>query len=121
MYSDTVTISKIAVPSQAVEAAQQISSSFAADTISSSLLGLALSNLNTRRPQQQLMWFDNTKTSFAAKLWTANLKKGVGRAIISGALTPRRILEPSLIHLPLLREDFANSPAYGTSSVPLPL
>ena len=76
VYSDTVTVGGVAVPSQAVEAAVQVSSSLVADTASSGFLGMAFSSLNTCRPQQQLTWFDNIKTSLAAQIWTANLHRG---------------------------------------------
>jgi hypothetical protein len=69
-------IGGVAVSSQAVEAAQQVSSSFTADTASSGILGMAFSSINTCRPQQQLTWFDNIKASLAAEVWTANLQKG---------------------------------------------
>ncbi|KAG0648954.1 Propenicillopepsin-JT3 [Hyphodiscus hymeniophilus] len=76
VYSDLVTIGGAAVSSQAVEAAQIVSSSFTTDTANSGLLGMAFSSLNTCRPQQQLTWFDNIKASLAAEVWTANLQKG---------------------------------------------
>ena len=76
VYSDTVTIGGVTFPSQAVEAAQQVSSSFTADTANSGLVGMAFSTLNSCHPKQQLTWFDNIKTGLAEEVWTANLRKG---------------------------------------------
>lgn len=92
VYLDTVTIGGIAVPSQAVEAATQVSSSFTSDTASSGLLGMAFSTLNTCRPQQQLTWFDNIKTSLGAEVWTANLQKAQREHTTLGTSTARHTL-----------------------------
>ena len=63
------------VTSQAVEAAETISSEFAQDQ-SDGLLGLAFSSINTVTPDQQQTFFANAESSLDAPLFTADLKKG---------------------------------------------
>lgn len=53
MYTDTVKIGSVAIPAQAVELAEKLSSQFAQSEGSDGLLGLAWPTLNTVQPQPQ--------------------------------------------------------------------
>lgn len=64
------------VTSQAVEAAETVSSEFESDAASDGLLGLAFDSINTASPNQVPTFFENAIATLAAPLFTANLKKG---------------------------------------------
>ncbi|WPG99461.1 Hypothetical protein R9X50_00227500 [Acrodontium crateriforme] len=76
VFSDTVVVGGVTATSQAVEAATSVSTQFVQNTGSDGLLGLAFSSINTVQPQQQTTFFDTVADSLAAKLFTADLKKG---------------------------------------------
>ncbi|KAL6244233.1 hypothetical protein RBB50_009103 [Rhinocladiella similis] len=75
---DSVTIDNVTVMMQAVELAQQVSSSFTSDTQFSGILGLSFSSLNTVRPVQQTTFFDTAieEGVLPQQLFTADLQKG---------------------------------------------
>lgn len=74
VYTDVVSIGGAEVTSQAVESAEQVSSSFTQTSESDGLVGLAFSELNTVTPTQQKTFFDNIKSSLDSPLFTADLK-----------------------------------------------
>ena len=76
VFLDTVTVGATTATGQAVEAAESVSAQFSEDTDNDGLLGLAFSSLNTVRPNAQKTFFDNVKSSLAAPIFTADLKKG---------------------------------------------
>lgn len=73
--TDEVVIGGATVTQQAVELATAVSQSFASDTASNGLLGLAFSKLNTVQPQQQKTFFDNAMPTLAEPVFTADLRK----------------------------------------------
>ncbi|KAH8689101.1 aspartic peptidase domain-containing protein [Talaromyces proteolyticus] len=74
VYKDTVTVGNVTATSQAVEAATTVSASFASDSASDGLLGLAFSQLNTVKPQAQKTFYDNVLDSLAKPVFAALLK-----------------------------------------------
>ncbi|MCJ1385344.1 hypothetical protein MMC17_008466 [Xylographa soralifera] len=72
--TDTVNIGGVTVTSQAVELPTTVSGGFVSDFSSNGLLGLAMSSLNTVKPNQQMTFFDNIRESLAQPVFTANLK-----------------------------------------------
>lgn len=88
VYKDKVTVGGLTVTSQAVEAAQTVSSEFTSDSDNDGLLGLAFSSLNTVSPTQQKTFFDNAKSSLTSPLFTADLKHNAGKYPIPPPQTP---------------------------------
>ena len=76
VYFDTVVVGGTTVASQAVEAAETVSSEFSSDAASDGLLGLAFDSINTASPNQVATFFENAIPTLLAPLFTANLKKG---------------------------------------------
>ncbi|KAK3356762.1 aspartic peptidase domain-containing protein [Lasiosphaeria hispida] len=74
VYTDNVTVGGLTVPSQAVEAAQQVSTSFTSETHMDGLVGLGFGTLNTVTPKRQLTFFENAKLGLEAPVFTADLK-----------------------------------------------
>ena len=74
--TDVVNVGGAIFDKQAVELAEEVSSSFISDTDSDGLMGLAFSTLNTVQPQQQKTFFDNIKSTLAEPLFTADLRNG---------------------------------------------
>ncbi|CAD6444014.1 39f229bb-fcb0-47b6-b0d1-2994cee8a9ff [Sclerotinia trifoliorum] len=70
--TDTVTIGKTTVTGQAVEVANQVSSSFVSDA-SDGLVGLAFNNINTVTPNSQSTFFDNAASSLNSPIFAAYL------------------------------------------------
>ncbi|KAK0624558.1 secreted aspartic proteinase precursor [Bombardia bombarda] len=96
VYLDKVTVGGLSVSSQAVEAAQKVSSEFTSDSANDGLLGLAFSSINTVSPTQQKTFFDNAKSSLTSPVFTADLKAGkpgkynfgyIDTAAYTGAIT----------------------------------
>ncbi len=76
VYTDTVSVGQTTFANQAVELAQNVSTQFQNDVGNDGLLGLGFSSINTVKPQQQMTFFDNVKSSLSAPLFTADLQKG---------------------------------------------
>jgi hypothetical protein len=74
VYADKVTVGAVTATSQAVEAATAVSAQFSQDVDTDGLLGLAMSSINTVRPQQQTTWFDTVKGQLAKPLFAVTLK-----------------------------------------------
>ncbi len=74
VYTDNVTVGGLTVVSQAIETAQQVSSSFTSEGHVDGLVGLGFSTMNTVSPKGQLTFFDNAKSTLEAPVFTADLK-----------------------------------------------
>jgi aspergillopepsin I len=74
VYTDNVTVGGLTVTSQAIECAQQVSSSFTSEDHIDGLVGLGFSTLNTVSPKSQLTFFDNAKSTLDSPVFTADLK-----------------------------------------------
>ncbi|KAF7862730.1 hypothetical protein EAF04_007603 [Stromatinia cepivora] len=70
--TDTVTIGRTTVTGQAVELANQVSSSFVSDS-GDGLVGMAFSNINTVSPEGQSTFFDNAASSLNSPIFAAYL------------------------------------------------
>jgi hypothetical protein len=76
--TDVVNIGGASFAGQVVELAENVSSSFIADTNSDGLVGLAFSSLNTVRPVPAKTFFENVMPSLESPLFTAALRHGGG-------------------------------------------
>lgn len=77
--TDTVDIGGATVTRQAIGLPTQVSQSFADDTASNGLVGLAFSSINTIQPQRQKTFFENVAPDLDEPVMTALLKSdGVG-------------------------------------------
>ncbi|KAL2011195.1 hypothetical protein VTN00DRAFT_3913 [Thermoascus crustaceus] len=77
--TDTVNIGGATVTRQAIGLPTQVSQSFAEDTASNGLVGLAFSSINTIQPQRQKTFFENVAPDLDEPVMTALLKSdGVG-------------------------------------------
>ncbi|KAK3684147.1 aspartic-type endopeptidase-like protein [Podospora appendiculata] len=74
VYTDNFTVGGLTAGSQAVECAQQVSTSFTRETQIDGLVGLGFSSLNTVSPKAQSTFFDNVKGNLKAPLFTSDLK-----------------------------------------------
>jgi aspergillopepsin I len=74
VYIDNLTVGGLTVENQAVQCAQQVSSSFTGEAHIDGLLGLGFSSLNTVSPKSQLTFFDNAKAILDSPVFTADLK-----------------------------------------------
>ncbi|KAK8212062.1 aspartic peptidase domain-containing protein [Phyllosticta capitalensis] len=72
--TDVVNIGGATVTGQAVELATAVSQSFVQDTATDGLVGLAFSNLNTVKPQQQKTFFENLLPTLQEPVFTADLR-----------------------------------------------
>jgi hypothetical protein len=86
VYRDVVTIGDVTVQSQAINSAAQISASFSQNTNQDGLVGLAMSSINTVRPQRQRTFFDNAMDDLAMPLFTANLNKAAAGSYTFGVI-----------------------------------
>lgn len=74
VFSDKVVVGGATATSQAVEAATSVSSSFQSDTNNDGLIGLAMSSINTVKPNAQTTFLDTIKSTLPADLFTCTLK-----------------------------------------------
>jgi aspergillopepsin I len=89
VYTDNVTVGGLMVERQAIECAQQVSSSFTSEAHIDGLVGLGFSSLNTVSPKSQLTFFDNAKGGLDSPVFTADLKHKQGtRTQLGPSLCP---------------------------------
>lgn len=88
VYTDNVTIGGLTVERQAVQCAEQVSTSFTVKSEMDGLAGLGFSSLNTVSPKGQLTFFDNAKPHLDSPVFTADLKAHKGTSTHSGSLHP---------------------------------
>ncbi|KAK3331601.1 aspartic peptidase domain-containing protein [Cercophora scortea] len=74
VYTDRVAIGNVSVPSQIVESATWVSSTFTADKFCSGLLGLGMTSGSSVKPNKTLTFMDNIRDKLQQPLFTANLK-----------------------------------------------
>ncbi|KAH8698767.1 aspartic proteinase II-1 [Talaromyces proteolyticus] len=74
VYQDTVVVGGVTATSQAIEAAQTVSSEFSSDTSNDGLLGLAWSSINTVQPTPQNTFYANVQSSLATPVFAVTLK-----------------------------------------------
>lgn len=74
VYTDNFTVGGLTARDQAVECAQQVSTSFTRETHIDGLVGLGFGSLNTVSPKAQKTFFDNIKTDLDAPVFTSDLK-----------------------------------------------
>jgi aspergillopepsin I len=74
VYTDNFTVGGLTVESQAVQTAQEVSTSFTAEDAMDGLVGMGFSTLNTVYPGSQLTFFDNAKPNLDSPVFTADLK-----------------------------------------------
>lgn len=72
--TDVVNIGGATATGQAVELATAVSQAFVADTNNDGLVGLAFSNLNTVKPQQQTTFFDTVMPQLAMPVFSVDLR-----------------------------------------------
>lgn len=98
--TDTVDIGGATVTQQAVELPTEVAASFASDTASNGLVGLAFSKLNTVQPTQQKTFFDNVQGDLEQPVFTANLKHGTVGAYEFGTIDSTQF-QGSLTSVPI--------------------
>lgn len=74
VYLDDVTIGRLTVTDQAVEAAKQVSKSFTDSPNMDGLVGLAFSSINTVTPTQQMTFLDRALPKLDLPVLTADLR-----------------------------------------------
>ncbi|KAK4216505.1 pepsin [Rhypophila decipiens] len=74
VYTDNFTVGGLTARDQAVECAQQVSTSFTRETAIHGLVGLGFSDLNTVSPRAQKTFFDNIRADLDAPVFTSDLK-----------------------------------------------
>lgn len=74
VYADKVVVGGVTATSQAVEAATAVSAQFSQDVDNDGLLGLAMSSINTVKPQQQTTFFDTVRSQLAKPVFAVQLK-----------------------------------------------
>lgn len=83
VYYDNVTVGGLSVYPMAVEAADDVSAEFTADSDIDGLLGLAFSKLNTVSPKKQKTFFEAARPTLDKYVFTADLKAGERKSLPS--------------------------------------
>lgn len=76
VYYDNVTVGGLSVYPMAVEAADDVSAEFTADSDIDGLLGLAFGKLNTVSPKKEKTFFEAARATLDKYVFTADLKAG---------------------------------------------
>ncbi|KJZ78660.1 hypothetical protein HIM_02051 [Hirsutella minnesotensis 3608] len=71
---------------QPVELATAVSAQFVQDQNNDGLMGLAFSKLNTVKPQKQMTFFDNVKSSLQEPVFSADLRKNASGSYTFGTI-----------------------------------
>lgn len=74
VYRDTVNISGLVAPHQAIEAATNVSTSFVSETSRDGILGLGFSSINSIQPHVQKTFFETVQAHLASPVFAAALK-----------------------------------------------
>jgi hypothetical protein len=87
---DVVNIGGATATKQAVELATAVSQSFVSDVNNDGLIGLAFSQLNTVKPQQQTTFFDTVMPQLAKPVFSVDLKNDNTGTFEFGAIDQSR-------------------------------
>ncbi|PGH20380.1 hypothetical protein AJ80_03648 [Polytolypa hystricis UAMH7299] len=74
VYMDEVVVGSVKAPSQAVQAARNVSSVLVEDGKIEGIMGLGFNSHNTVKPQRQRTFFENVMDSLSRPLFTVSLK-----------------------------------------------
>lgn len=86
VYTDHFTVGGLTVENQAVQCAEQVSTSFTTEDNIDGLVGLGFSTLNTVNPNSQSTFFDNIKKDLDSPVFAVDLKHKQGMLRFAAAV-----------------------------------